>query len=153
MNVSLVRRCPFVRRRIPISRDEGERPTFHAVAEGPAGTIEVFCEETQCAVAFRGESEARDASAACAVIVIVAGLVELLPGGRYLSAGELPDPRPDCLRLRGESDDKVVRFLPAMRLQDVGLEVLQHLTVFGLRGVDVRVSKVDCHGPPREASS
>src|SRR5207245_10002340 len=125
----------------------------HAVAEGLAGTIEVFCEETQCAVAVRGESEARDESAARAVIVIVAGLVELLPGGRYLSAGELPDPRPDCLRLRGESDDKVVRFLPAVRLQDVGLEVLQHLAVLGLRGGDVRVSKVDGHGRPGEARS
>src|SRR2546422_3386870 len=115
MNVSLVRRFPLVRRRIPISRDEGERPKFHAVAEGLAGTIEVFCEETQCAVAFRGESEARDESAACAVIVIVAGLVELLPGGRYLSAGGLPAPRPGCLRLPGELDDKEVRFLPAVR--------------------------------------
>ena len=85
--------------------------------------------------------------------MIGAGLVELLPGGCYLPAGELPDPRPDCLRLRGESDDKVVRFLPAVRLQDVGLEVLQHLAIPGLRGVDVRVSKVDGHGRPRHASS
>src|SRR2546422_10060357 len=142
MNVSLVRRCPFVRRRIPISRDEGERPTFHAVAEGPAGTIEVFCEETQCAVAFRGESEARDESAACAVIVIVAGLVELLPGRRYLPAGELPDPRPGCLRPRGESDDKVVRFLPALRLQGVALGGSQHLAGFWPRWGRVSVLKV-----------
>src|SRR3989441_337840 len=121
MNVSLVRRCPFVRRRIPISRDEGERPKFHAVAEGPAGTIEVFCEETQCAVAFRGESEARDESAACAVIVLVAGLVELLPGGRYLSAGGVPPPPPGRPPPPRGSDGKVGRFLPAGRAQDVAL--------------------------------
>src|SRR5881397_226248 len=153
MNVSLVRRFPFVRRRIPIPRDEGERSKFHAVAEGLAGTIEVFCEETQCVIAFRGESETRDESSARTVVVIVAGLVELLPGGSHLASAELADPRPHGLRSRGEPNDEMVRLLPAVRLQDVALEVLQHLAVFGLRGVDVRVSKVDGHGRPREASS
>ena len=153
MDVSLIRPFPFVRWGITISRDDGERPPLHAFAERLAGTAEVLGQQAQCAVARGGERETGDESTPRAVIVIIAGLVELFPGGGHLPTGELSDPRPHRLRSRGEPDEEMVRLLPAVGFQNVALEVLQHLAVPGPRGVDVRVSKVDGHGRPREASS
>src|SRR5947208_4403179 len=69
--------------------------------------------------------------------MVRARLLELFLGGGHLSSGELPNPPPDRLRAGGESKDEMVRFFPAVRLQDVALEVLQHLAVLGPGGVDV----------------
>src|SRR5213083_1429300 len=82
----------------------------------------------------------RDEPAAGSVSMIRARLLELFLGGGHLSSAELPNPPPDRLRAGGESKDEMVRFFPAVRLQDVALEVLQHLAVLGPGRVDVRVS-------------
>src|SRR5437867_12760403 len=150
MDVSLIRRLPFSRWRIPISCQEREGAPFHPAAERPTRISEVFGKEAQRPVARGGESQTGDEPAAGSVIMVRARLLELFLGGGHLSSGELPNPPPDRLRAGGESKDEMVRFFPAVRLQDVALEVLQHLAVLGPGGVDVRVSKVDGHGrPPR----
>src|SRR5207245_2025445 len=98
-----------------IPREEREGPKFHPVAEGLPGTAEVLREQTQCPIACRGKTEISDEPAPGPVIVIVARLVELFPGRRHLSAGELSNPRTNGLRLRGEADEQMIGFFPAVR--------------------------------------
>src|SRR5258706_323227 len=81
--------------------------------------------------------------AGVAVIVTTFGVVELVRDGRHVSTGEFSDPRAGGVRLRGQADYEMVRFLLAMRIEDVAVEVLLHRAVNRAAQGPCSVSKVD----------
>src|SRR5437773_2705513 len=122
---------------------------LHAVPERRASGAEGGGVEPERRIARGGEVEVREHPAGSPAPTERRGGVQLLPRGRDLVAGEPADPGPDRRPVPGEPEEEVVGLLPAVGLQDVPLEVLQHPAVLRIGGVDVRVSEVHGHGHPR----